>query len=277
MALPASSTEEFRRFAESVAERARAMSLPGFRSNLHVKFKGDASPVTEVDRNVEAMVRECIREAYPEHGVLGEEHGSSHTDAEYVWSIDPIDGTRSFVTGWPLWGTLLALLHEGQPVLGLIDMPVLDERWIGMRGASTTLNGRPCRSRKGTALAGAVVYTTSPDAFSQAELAVFERISRAAQNRRFGGDCYSYALLASGHIDVVIEADLKPYDYLALAPVIEAAGGVITDWEGHSLGMHSGSRVIAAGSAELHREIMGLIGKPALRDSVSPGSHPRMA
>lgn len=277
MALPASSIEEFRRFAEGVAERARVMSLPGFRSNLHVNFKRDASPVTEVDRNVEAMVRDCIRETYPSHGVLGEEHGSSHIDAEYVWSVDPIDGTRSFVTGWPLWGTLLALLHDGQPVLGLIDMPVLDERWIGTHGASTTLNGRPCHSRQATVLADAVVYTTTPDAFSQAELAVFEQISMAAQNRRFGGDCYSYALLASGHIDVVIEADLKPYDYLALAPVIEAAGGVITDWEGHPLGMQSGSRVVAAGSMELHREIMGLIGKPAMRDSASPGTHPRMA
>lgn len=253
------------------------MSLPSFRSDLHVKFKEDDSPVTAVDRNVEAMVRDCIRETYPDHGVLGEEHGLSHVDAEYVWSIDPIDGTRSFVSGWPLWGTLLALLHNGEPMLGLIDMPVLDERWVGARGAATTLNGRPCRSRKTIALADAVVYTTSPDAFSQVELGVFEQVSRAAKNRRFGGDCYSYALLASGHIDVVIEAGLKPYDYLALVPVIEAAGGVITDWKGRPLGMQSGSRVVAAASAELHREIMDLIGKPAVCDSVSPGIRPRMA
>lgn len=260
MALPSPSIEEFRRFAECVAERARAMSLPRFRSELKVGFKDDDSPVTAVDRDVEAMVRDCIREAYPGHGVLGEEHGSSHADAEYVWSIDPIDGTRSFVTGWPLWGTLLALLHDGRPLLGLIDMPVLDERWIGVRGASATLNGRPCRSRQTTALADAVVYTTTPDAFSPAELAVFEKVTRAARGRRFGGDCYSYALLAAGHIDVVMEADLKPYDYLALAPVIEAAGGVITDWSGNPLGMRSGGQVVATASAELHRAIMGLIG-----------------
>lgn len=278
MALPASSSiEEYRRFAERVAERARAMSLPRFRGNLHVRFKDDDSPVTAVDRNVEAMVRDCIREAYPDHGVLGEELGSSHADAEYVWSVDPIDGTRSFVTGWPLWGTLLALLRNGVPLLGLIDMPFLDERWIGVSGAATTLNGQSCHSRQTATLADAIVYTTSPDAFSRDELAVFEQVSRAAQNRRFGGDCYSYALLASGHIDVVIEADLKPYDYLALAPVIEAAGGVITDWEGHPLDMHSGSRVVAAASAGLHREIMGLIGRPGMREPVSSGIHPRMA
>jgi histidinol phosphatase-like enzyme (inositol monophosphatase family) len=274
MAQPSpSSIDEFRRFAERVAERARAMSLPCFRSRLQVGFKDDDSPVTAVDRSVEAMVRDCIRETYPEHGVLGEEHGSSHTDAEYVWSIDPIDGTRSFVTGWPLWGTLLALLHGGEPVLGLVDMPVLDERWVGVRGVGTTLNGRACRSGRTAALAEAIVYTTSPDAFSPAELAVFERVSRAARGRRFGGDCYSYALLASGHIDVVIEADLKPYDYLALAPVIEAAGGVITDWEGRRLGMRSGSRVVAAATAELHRGIIGLIGRAGAHDPAMSGQH----
>jgi len=256
------SIEEFRRFAEDVAGRARAMSLPGFRSELRVKLKDDESPVTAVDRNVEAMVRERIRGAYPQHGILGEEHGPSHTDAEYVWSIDPIDGTRSFITGWPLWGTLLALLHNGTPILGLIDMPVLDERWVGVSGGITELNGKPCRSRATGPLAAATLYTTSPDAFTAAELERFERVSRAARSRRFGGDCYSYALLASGHIDAVIEADLKPYDYLALAPVIEAAGGIITDWQGQPLGMHSGSQVVAAASAELHREIVALLGAP---------------
>jgi histidinol phosphatase-like enzyme (inositol monophosphatase family) len=278
MALPLpSSIEEFRRFAERVADQARTMSLPRFRGNLDVGFKDDDSPVTAVDRNVEAMVRDCVRKTYPEHGVLGEEHGSSHTDAEYVWSIDPIDGTRSFVTGWPLWGTLLALLHHGQPVLGLIDMPVLDERWVGMDGVGTTLNGRLCRSGQTAALTEAIVYATTPDAFSRAELDVFERVSRVARGRRFGGDCYSYALLATGHIDVVIEADLKPYDYLALAPVIEAAGGVITDWEGNRLDMRSGSRVVAAASAELHREIMDLMDRPGVSEPASSASRPRTA
>ena len=252
------SIEDFGVFAAGVADRARALSLPCFRGDLHVNLKHDHSPVTAVDRNVEAMVRDCIHDAYPEHGILGEEHGESHTEAEYVWSIDPIDGTRSFITGWPLWGTLLALLHRGVPLLGVIDMPVLDERWIGIVGSGTTLNGKPCRSRQNTQLANATIYATSPDVFSPPELEIFELVCRAAKSRRFGGDCYSYALLASGHIDAVIESDLKPYDYLALAPVIESAGGMITDWEGKPLGMHSGGQVVAAASPTLHREIIAL-------------------
>ena len=254
-----SSTEEFRRFAEDVADCARRMSLPSFRGDIEVSLKDDASPVTAVDRNVEAMVCERIRSTYPQHGILGEEHGPSHIDAEYVWSIDPIDGTRSFITGWPLWGTLLALLRHGRPILGLIDMPVLGERWIGVSGGNTELNGRRCRSRPACPLSAATLYTTSPDAFTADELVRFERVSRAARGRRFGGDCYSYALLAAGHIDAVIEANLKPYDYLALAPVIEAAGGVITDWHGRPLDMRSGSQVVAAASTQLHREIVALL------------------
>ncbi|HEY0198544.1 MAG TPA: histidinol-phosphatase [Rhodanobacter sp.] len=260
MALPSpSSIDDFKRFAESVVDRARTLSLPHFRSRIPVQIKADESPVTAIDRNVETMMRDCIKAAYPLHGVLGEEHGLSHVDAEYVWSIDPIDGTRSYISGWPLWGTLLALLHRGVPVLGLIDMPVLDERWVGIDGSGTTLNGRRCRSRACVELSDATVYATSPDIFSPLELASFERVTRVAKGRRFGGDCYSYALLASGHIDAVIEADLKPYDFLALAPVIEGAGGVISDWQGLPLGMHSGGRVVAAASPELHREIIALM------------------
>jgi histidinol phosphatase-like enzyme (inositol monophosphatase family) len=251
--------DDFRDFAETLADRARAMSLPRFRRKLNVQIKDDESPVTAVDRDVEAMVRECIRAAYPQHGLLGEEHGSSHIDAEYVWSIDPIDGTRSFISGWPLWGTLLALLHHGRPLLGVVDMPALGERWIGVTGEGTRLNGQPCHSRQCTQLADATVYATSPDIFSPAEFAAFERVTRSARGRRFGGDCYSYALLASGHIDAVIEAGLKPYDYLALAPVIEAAGGVITDWQGQPLGMQSGGQVVAAATDELHRKIIAVI------------------
>jgi inositol-phosphate phosphatase / L-galactose 1-phosphate phosphatase / histidinol-phosphatase len=257
---PSSSTvDDFETFAHGIADAARALSLPRFRNANDVHIKDDRSPVTAVDRAVEAMVRERIAAAFPEHGVLGEEYGSLRLDAEYVWSIDPIDGTRSFISGWPLWGTLLALLRDGRPVLGLIDMPVLGERWIGHVGAGTRLNGAPCRSRDCTQLAEATVYATSPDIFSAEESVVFERVSRAAHARRFGGDCYGYALLASGHIDAVIEADLKPYDYLALAPVVEAAGGVITDWQNRPLGLHSGGQVVASASAELHRQIIAKI------------------
>lgn len=262
MALLSPAIEEFRHFAEGLASRARALSLAGFRSDMHIKLKDDESPVTAVDRDVESMMRACIQSTYPEHGILGEEHGSSHADAEYVWSLDPIDGTRSFITGWPLWGTLLALLHKGVPILGVIDMPVLNERWVGIRGGATTLNGTRCRSRQGTRLAESTIYATSPDIFSPFEHIAFERVCHAARSRRFGGDCYSYALLASGQIDAVMEASLKPYDYLPLVPVIESAGGVISDWQGKPLGMHSDGQVIAAASPTLHREIIALTKMP---------------
>ncbi len=202
------------------------------------------------------MLRERIELAWPSHGLLGEEYGATRMDAEYVWSIDPIDGTRSFISGWPLWGTLLALLRHGKPVLGVLDMPVLDERWIGHTSVGTTMNGLPCRTRACETLAAATLYTTTPDMFSPDEWSRFDRTSRDAYARRFGGDCYGYGMLAAGHIDAVVEANLMPYDYLAIAPVVEAAGGVMTDWEGRALGLDSGGRVVAAATPALHAALI---------------------
>ncbi|URL59773.1 histidinol-phosphatase [Luteibacter flocculans] len=254
--LSAAERKEFEDFAVAIANNARALSLPRFRRPVDVTLKGDMSPVTAVDRGVESMLRERIELAWPTHGLLGEEYGATRMDAEYVWSIDPIDGTRSFISGWPLWGTLLALLRHGKPVLGVLDMPVLDERWIGHAGRSTTMNGVPCRTRACETLATATLYTTTPDMFTPDEWARFDRTSRAAYTRRFGGDCYGYGMLAAGHIDAVIEANLMPYDYLAIAPVVEAAGGVMTDWEGRALGLESGGRVVAAATPALHAAII---------------------
>jgi histidinol phosphatase-like enzyme (inositol monophosphatase family) len=254
--LSAEERKEFERFAAGIVDDARALSLPRFRQPVDVTLKGDLSPVTAVDRGVESMLRERIGQAWPGHGVLGEEYGATHTDAEFVWSIDPIDGTRSFISGWPLWGTLLALLRDGRPMLGILDMPALDERWVGHAGVGTTLNGVPCKASRCARLDAATLYTTTPDMFTADEWARFDRTSRAAYARRFGGDCYGYGMLASGHIDAVIEANLMPYDYLAIAPVVEAAGGVITDWEGRALGIDSGSRVAAAATPALHAALI---------------------
>lgn len=254
--LSAAGRKEFEAFAIDIADNARALSLPRFRRPVDVTLKGDLSPVTAVDRGVESMLRERIEQAWPGHGLLGEEYGATRTDAAFVWSIDPIDGTRSFISGWPLWGTLLALLHHGRPVMGVLDMPALDERWIGHVGVGTTMNGQPCRTRDCRSLAEATLYTTTPDMFDPSEWARFDRTSRAAYSRRFGGDCYGYGMLASGHIDAVIEANLMPYDYLAIAPVVAAAGGVMTDWEGRALGMDSGGRVVAAATPALHEAIV---------------------
>jgi inositol-phosphate phosphatase/L-galactose 1-phosphate phosphatase/histidinol-phosphatase len=246
-------------FAQTLADRARPLSQKWFRHPLAVDTKADESPVTQADREVEAALREAIAGHHPDHGILGEEFGALRTEADLVWSLDPIDGTRAFISGNPLWGTLLGLLHRGRPVLGVIDIPMLDERWVGAAGSPTRLNGVPCRVSTCTELRQAVLYATSPDIFNDAELAAFDALARAVRMRRYGGDCYSYGLLASGHVDLVVEAGLQPYDYLALMPVIEGAGGVITDWAGQPLGLQSQGRVIAAATQPLHRQAMQLL------------------
>lgn len=262
-AVAAELLHDFAAFAASLASEVRALSRRWFRHPLQVDTKADESPVTIADREVEAALRRRIAARFPAHGILGEELGRSHVDAEYVWSLDPIDGTRSFITGQPLWGTLIALLHRGTPVLGVIDMPVLDERWIGIAGKPTRLNGAICRTSERRRLADASLYSTSPDLFRDMDSAAFERLSRAVHMRRFGGDCYSYALLSSGHLDLVLETGLQPYDYLALTPVIEGAGGTITDWSGRPLDMRSDGRVLAAANTALHAQALAIVGTAA--------------
>ncbi|MCW0207839.1 MAG: histidinol-phosphatase [Achromobacter sp.] len=247
-------------FARTLADRVRPLSRKWFRHPLAVDTKADESPVTQADREVEAALREAIAREYPDHGIFGEEFGASRAEAELVWSLDPIDGTRAFISGNPLWGTLLALLHRGRPVLGLIDIPMLDERWAGAWGLPASLNGEACRASGCTELRQAILYATSPDIFAGTELVAFDALARAARMRRYGGDCYSYGLLASGHVDLVVEAGLQPYDYLALTPVIEGAGGVITDWSGQPLGLESQGRVVAAATPQLHRQAMRVLG-----------------
>ncbi|TWA82886.1 histidinol phosphatase-like enzyme (inositol monophosphatase family) [Azospirillum brasilense] len=261
-------TGELAGFAAALADEARALSRRWFRTPVAIDTKADDSPVTIADREVEAALRRRIAERFPDHGIFGEEHGRDRLDSEIVWVIDPIDGTRSFISGWPVYGTLLAVLERGVPAVGVIDMPVLGERWTGRAGTPTLYSDgtgaeRPCRTRDCRRLADATVYTTSPDAFDAAGLRVFETVSRQARTRRFGGDCYIYGLVASGHIDLVIEAGLQPYDYLAMQPVIEGAGGLITDWEGKPLTMESDGRVVAAATADLHAETIAAIARAA--------------
>ncbi|MGH8432816.1 MAG: histidinol-phosphatase [Solimonas sp.] len=243
-------------FAESLADAAAPIALRYFRTPLAVATKVDMSPVTEADQEIEACIRRRIRERFPEHGLLGEEHGREPGSSDLTWVIDPIDGTKSFITGMPTFGTLIALLEGETPVLGIIDHPVLRERWVGVSSAPSRYNGQPCRTRGCTRLSDAALYATTPDMFEGPARVAFERVSASARLRRFGGDCYAYALLASGFVDAVIEAQLKPYDYMALIPVIEGAGGVMTDWSGKRLGLESDGRVIAAATASLHREIL---------------------
>jgi inositol-phosphate phosphatase/L-galactose 1-phosphate phosphatase/histidinol-phosphatase len=230
-----------------------------FRSGVAIDDKADTTPVTAADREAEAAMRKMIGDAFPDHGILGEEHGAERVDAAYVWVLDPIDGTKSFVTGKPLFGTLIALLREGTPIVGVIDMPALDERWIGVDGRPTTFNGRPARVRPCPDLGRAWLYASSPHMFPGADAEAFERLRLKSRAAIYGADCYAYGLLASGTVDLVCEATTQPHDYCALVPVVTGAGGVISDWHGRPLGLQSDGRVLAAGDPSMHataREVL---------------------
>ena len=250
--------------AHALADRAREISLRWFRTPLTVDLKADHSPVTEADCRIEAMCREQLAARYPSHGILGEEFGGVRADAEFVWLIDPIDGTASFISGLPLWGTLIALLQRGQPLIGMIDAPATAERWSAARGDIALFRAagkspQACRSSGCDQLSGARLCAPSPDSFVAQQADAFRRLSAQVAIRRHGGDCYAYGLLASGFLDLVVEIDLAPHDHLPLVPVIEAAGGVITDWSGRPLGLHSTGDVVAAATPALHRRALAVL------------------
>lgn len=251
--------DPFIQLAHRLADAAGEIVRPYFRSGLEVIGKDDASPVTIADRDAEAAMRVLIGKAFPDHGILGEEHGAERTDAEYVWVLDPIDGTKSFISGVPLFGTLIALLHRGKPVLGVIDQPILRERWLGAAGRPTTFMGKPAHTRRCAQLGNATLYSTSPDMFKGPDAPGYAKLRGAVKLPRFGGDCYAYGQLANGHVDIVVEARLQPYDYLAMVPIIEGAGGIFTDWLGKPLGLQSDGRVCAVGDATLHKPVLELL------------------
>ena len=257
--------EAFVDLARRLADRAREIIGHYFRGDFEVEQKPDLSPVTVADRETESAMRSMIAETFPDHGILGEEYGAERTDADYVWVLDPIDGTKRFTTGHAQFGTLIALLHHGRPILGVIDMPQMDERWLGAAGRPTSHQDRrgtrAAMTRPCTDLAAAALYTTSPQMFEGADFEAFERLRMAVRTPLFGGECYSYGLLASGFSDLVIEADMDPYDYLSHVAVVTGAGGIITDWQGQPLGLESDGRVLAAGTARLHRAALDLLAR----------------
>lgn len=244
---------DFKDLAINLADAARPEILSRFRTGIAIDAKSDASPVTEADRTAERVMRALIKERFPSHGILGEEYGSENIDAEYVWVLDPIDGTNSFVTGKPLFGTLIALCQNGVPIVGVIDAPGVNERWIGVKGQATLHNGQAVTTRRLGALDQAWLYATTPAMFLGENKAAFERLSASVWRTVYGGDCYAYGLLASGHVDLVCEASLGTYDFAALVPVIEGAGGIITDWHGAPLTLQSEGRVLAAGDKSQHQ------------------------
>ncbi len=248
--------EAFLALASRLADASGAIVRRHFRSGVAVEIKPDLSPVTIADREAEAEIRRLIGAAYPAHGVIGEEYGADRPEAEHVWVLDPIDGTKSFIAGRPLFGTLIALLRDGAPILGIIDHPALRERWVGARGRPTRMNGKPVRVRPCHELKAAALFASSPHMFLGPAAAAFERVRLAANQVLYGSDCYHYALVASGYGDLVVEAQMGIHDYLAAVPVVEGAGGIVTDWEGRALTLSSGDRVLAAGDARVHEEAL---------------------
>jgi myo-inositol-1(or 4)-monophosphatase len=259
---------DFAAFVERLAQVSAEVILPFFRSHIGAEDKslgGLFDPVTEADRGAEAAMRRLIAQTFPAHGVIGEEYGQDRPDAEYVWVLDPIDGTKSFISGLPTWGTLIGLMHDGQPVYGMMSQPFTRERYSGdgkrarlrtlapLRGEAppSEWTTRTLRTRACATLEQATVMTTSPALIkADADRAAYARLEARARLARYGADCYAYCALAGGFVDLVIETDLKPHDVVALVPIIEGAGGIVTTWDGGPAA--SGGRILAAGDARLH-------------------------
>jgi myo-inositol-1(or 4)-monophosphatase len=252
--------------AEAAADVAGAVIRPFFRAGLAAELKDDRSPVTIADRTAEQAMRAVLAERFPTHGILGEEFGATRPDARLRWVLDPIDGTRAFITGRPVFGTLVGLLDGDRPIIGLIDQPVTGERWIGAPGRPTTFRGRfgghagcrPCAS-----LAQAELSCTSPEMLGPAEPR-WRQLADAVRRTSWGGDCYAYGLLALGQIDIVAECDMRLWDWAALVPVIEGAGGRVTDWQGNMLHPGSQGDVLAIGNPGLLAAAVALLNQPSV-------------
>ncbi len=266
---------DFAAFVDRLAQLSGEVILPFFRSAIGAEDKsrgGVFDPVTEADRGAEAAMRRLIAQTFPDHGVIGEEYGSDRPEAEYVWVLDPIDGTKSFISGLPTWGTLIGLMHRGRPVYGMMAQPYTRERFYGdgKRAKLRTLapsrgeappsewTTRVLRARTCASLIEATLMTTSPHLIRDpADRAAYGRVEDSVQLIRYGGDCYAYCALAAGFVDLVIETGLKPHDVVALAPIIEGAGGVITTWDGEDAA--KGGRIIAAGDRAVYDEARRLL------------------
>ncbi|TBW40743.1 histidinol-phosphatase [Siculibacillus lacustris] len=252
-------------FLDEMADVSGRAILPHFRSRMIVENKlgvGAFDPVTVADRAAETAMRTLLAERYPAHGILGEEFGREREDAEHVWVLDPIDGTRAFISGLPVWGTLIGLKRDGRPILGMMHQPFTGERFVGdgrrawYRGpdGARDLATRPCSD-----LADAVLFTTTPMMLKGEERIAYDRVESRVRLARYGVDCYAYCMVAAGFVDTVIEAGLQPYDIVALIPVIEGAGGVVTSWTGGSA--VDGGRVVASGDPRLHERVLALLAR----------------
>jgi histidinol phosphatase-like enzyme (inositol monophosphatase family) len=251
---------EFIAFANHLSDESEKIIKQYFRKSIYIENKEDESPVTIADKETELKIRDLISNRYPNHGILGEEFKGKDIESEYLWVIDPIDGTRSFIAGHKDFGTLIALLHNKKPIIGIINCPIHKERWLGVHGQQTTMNGhKVSTSNKKTLdqsyLSSTGLYMFKNDNFKKS----FEQIIKKTRYHRFGGDCYNYGMVASGYIEIVIENMLKLHDYMALIPIIEGAGGKITDKYGKMINFDSDGSVVVSANEQLHTQLIDII------------------
>ena len=252
--------EDFVSFANHLADESSKIIKQYFRKDLNIENKDDNSPVTIADKATELKIRELIEKKFPKHSILGEEFKQKDTNSEFMWVIDPIDGTRSFIAGHKDFGTLIALLHNKKPIIGIINCPIHEERWVGVNGRKTKMNNMEVQTSSKELLEKSYLCSTGLYLFENDILKKgFDRIVKKTRYHRFGGDCYNYGMVASGLVDIVIEDTLKVHDYMALIPVIEGAGGKITDKYGSSIDLNSDGSIVVSANENLHKKIISEI------------------
>lgn len=254
-------------FANYLADISAEITKKYFRLPNGEITKDDDSPVTKADREIEEVLRHEIIKNFPTHGIIGEEFGDYNEKNDYVWILDPIDGTSSFIIGRPIFGTLIALSFRGKPILGIMNQPITAERWVGIDGDGSWLNGKKIETRKTCReLKDAILCTTSPFFFQNGDEKTFQKLASKTKYQNFGGviyggDCYLYAMLACGFVDLIIDPGLKIYDFAALIPIIKMAGGIVSDWCGNELKLQSGAKMLAAGNKEIHQKALAAINR----------------
>jgi len=252
-------------FANFLADMSGEIARKYFRTQATGEIqKDDNSPVTKADREIELLIREEIEKKYPNHGIIGEEYGIKNAESEFTWVLDPIDGTSSFIIGRPIFGTLIALIKNNKPILGILNQPIINERWIGIDGVGSFFNGKKIQSRNCQNIDDAVMCASSSFYFKGKDKDVFEELCKITKYQKlggviYGGDCYSYASIASGFIDIVIDPCLQIYDYAALQPIIENAGGIITDWHGNSPNLRSNVNLVACANKTIHEKVIKIL------------------
>ena len=251
--------DEFISFANILADESAKVIMEYFRQTLTIENKDDDTPVTIADKKSELKIRELINKAYPSHGILAEEFDNTNLDSEYIWVIDPIDGTRSFIAGHKDFGTLIALLYKKKPVLGIINCPAHEERWIGAENQITTLNGKKIKTSSKKLIEDCYTMTTGLYLEDEIFRNAFENIIKKSKDYILRGDCYMYGMLSTGLIDIVIEDTLKAHDYMALVPIIQGAGGIITDKNNNPITLNSDGSVLATANSLIHKQAINLI------------------